>query len=290
MRLARLRKDDLDILAFVDGDRFLPTGSALPGAPQDLGAFLRTASWNTGAEAAARHEGWLSLEGVTWLPPLGPASRIFCVGKNYADHAREMGMTAPGGPAAPDIFIRFPSSFVGHGGDIEYPVGDPTFDFEGELAVVMGRAGRAIAPADAWNHVFGLTAANDGSLRRLQKRTSQFTLGKNFDRSGALGPTIAPIHAFDLPLRLGVRTFVDDAVMQNGNTDQMLFDVPHVIATISAITELEPGDIILTGTPAGVGAGRTPPLFLSPGQRLRVEIDALDSLEVSVQPVDIEPV
>ncbi|WP_417451603.1 fumarylacetoacetate hydrolase family protein [Kordiimonas sp.] len=283
MRLARLEleRDGLSILAFTDKGKYLPTGSVLPGAPQDLCAFLKTTGWDAVVHEAAQTDGWLPLDGITVLAPLGAASRIFCVGKNYADHAQEMGVTTPGVPVAPDIFVRFPSSFTGHESEIEYPAGEDTFDFEGELAVVIGRAGRAIAAEDAWGHVFGLTVANDGSLRRLQRRTSQFTLGKNFDRSGALGPTLTPLDRFDLPPALGVRTFVDGEQMQNGNTSEMLFDVPTVIATISAITALEPGDIILTGTPAGVGAGRTPPTFLRDGQKLRVEVDGLESLEVT---------
>jgi acylpyruvate hydrolase len=290
MRLARLEKDGVTILACVRGDMYLPVGSLLPGAPQDLGAFLHTTPWPmVRALAESAEHGWLPLGSARILPPLSNASRVFCVGKNYADHAKEMGMTTPGGPVAPDIFVRFPSSFTAHGGACEYPASEPTFDFEGELAVVIGKAGTAIRPLDAWEHVFGLTAANDGSLRRIQKRTSQFTLGKNIDRSGALGPTITPLDAFSTPLALSVRTYVNDRLMQDGNTSDMLFDVPTVIATLSAITRLEAGDIILTGTPAGVGAGRTPPEFLADGDRLRIEIEGLDSLEVSVHATGICP-
>ena len=295
MRLARIEKDGVTILACVrrnaaGRDEYLPTGSLLPGAPQDLGTFLHSTSWPMVARMAGDTErGWLPLESAHLLPPLSNASRIFCVGKNYADHAREMGLTTPGGPVAPDIFVRFPSSFTGHGGACEYPASEPSFDFEGELAVVIGKAGSAIEPADAWGHVFGLTVANDGSLRRIQKRTSQFTLGKNIDRSGALGPTITPMDAFTPPLALAVRSYVNDRQMQDGNTRDMLFDVPTVIATLSALTRLECGDIILTGTPSGVGAGRTPPEFLQSGDRLRVEIEGLDSLEVTIRATDARP-
>lgn len=295
MRLARVEKDGVSILACVregaDGTReYLPVGSILPGAPQDLGAFLHTTPWPMIEAMAGRDEtNWRPLAGTRLLPPLSNASRIFCVGKNYADHAREMGMTTPGGPVAPDIFVRFPSSFTGHGGACEFPASEPSFDFEGELAVVIGKAGTAIAARDAWDHVFGLSVANDGSLRRIQKRTSQFTLGKNIDRSGALGPTITPLAKPEGPLALTVRTYVNDRLMQDGNTADMLFDIPTVIATLSAVTRLECGDIILTGTPAGVGAGRTPPEFLADGDRLRIEIDTLDSLEVTIRATDITP-
>ena len=295
MRLARLEKDGVTILACVRTEagsprEYLPTGSLLPGAPQDLGAFLHTTPWPMIARMAEKAEdGWLPLDGARLLPPLSPASRIFCVGKNYADHAREMGSTTPDSPPAPDIFVRFPSSFTGHGGACEFPLSEPTFDFEGELAVVIGKAGSAIAREDAWDHVFGLTVANDGSLRRIQKRTSQFTLGKNIDRSGALGPTVTPLVKPEGTLDLSVRTYLNDRLMQDGNTADMIFDIPTVIATLSAIARLECGDIILTGTPAGVGAGRTPPEFLADGDRLRIEIETLDSLDVMVKATGIIP-
>lgn len=294
MRLARLEKDGLSILACVRENAYLPTGSILPGAPQDLGTFLHSTPWPMVKSTAEKAErGWLPLEGTRFLPPLSNASRIFCVGKNYAEHAKEMGQTTPGVPAAPDIFVRFPSSFTGHDGACEYPECEPSFDYEGELAVVIGKAGSEIAEEDAWHHVFGLTAANDGSLRRIQKRTSQFTLGKNIDRSGALGPTITPIDTAatgaDQSGARTIRTLVNGRVMQDGSTADMIFGVPRLIATLSAVTRLECGDIILTGTPAGVGAGRTPPEFLRGGDKLRVEIDGLDSLEVTIRATGVTP-
>ncbi|WP_417464372.1 fumarylacetoacetate hydrolase family protein [Kordiimonas sp.] len=289
MRLARLQLDYAPVLAFVYEGKYLPVSNILAEASGSIGALVSRTDWANLIQAAQNASGWQPLEGVSFLPACDPTSRIFCVGKNYADHAREMGMTTPGGPAAPDIFVRFPQSFVGHGGTVEYPKSETTFDYEGELAVVIGKAGRAISREAAKGHVFGLTCANDGSLRRLQKRTSQFTLGKNFDRSGALGPTITPLTQLPASLKLDLRTSVNGAAKQNGNTADMIFDIETVIATISAMTELQPGDIVLTGTPSGVGAGRTPPEFLNHGDRIDIEIDGLESLSVTVAAVDVLP-
>lgn len=289
MRLARLLFNDAQVLALVEGTNFLPVSHILPDAPQDIGTLIAEYEWAKLEQGAKASTTWQPLDQTSFLPPIDRTSRIFCVGKNYADHAREMGMTTPGGPAAPDIFVRFPQSFVGHGGTIEFPESESTFDYEGELAVVIGKAGRAITHGDARSHVFGVTAANDGSLRRLQKRTSQFTLGKNFDRSGAIGPTITPLEQLPTPLHLSLITRVNGHEKQSGNTADMIFDIETAIATISAMTALQPGDIILTGTPAGVGAGRTPPEFLKSGDTVEIEIEGLESLHVQVISTSIVP-
>ncbi|TNE63238.1 MAG: FAA hydrolase family protein [Alphaproteobacteria bacterium] len=284
MRLALIETANQPALSLVKDGRFLPVSAVNAAAPNDLAQFLAwVGNWQAFVTQAPR-TGWLPVPEDGWRAPLSPSGRIFCIGKNYADHAREMGM-ASGGPVAPDIFIRFASSFVGHRGTTEFPEGESSFDFEGELVVVIGKAGRHIAEERALDHVFGYTAANDGSLRRIQKRTSQFSLGKNIDRSGALGPTIVPAGEIANPQGLALRTRVNDRLMQDGTTADMTFPIATVIAVLSSVTELQPGDIILTGTPAGVGAGRTPPEFLHAGDRIRIDIDGLDSLEMTVAQV-----
>jgi len=285
MRLGMIESAGTTYLSLVDGDRFVPVDAASPDAPADMADFLawladRGPTWADFCTAAASAP-WQPLSGTRYAPPLSTKSRIFCVGKNYADHAREMGMTSDG-PVAPDIFVRFPSSFTGHQGTIEYPAGESTFDFEGELAVVIGKRGMQIAEDQALNHVFGYTAANDGSLRRIQKRTSQFTLGKNVDRSGAIGPTVVPAGEIGEVQALTLETLVNGERMQNGTTADMTFPIATVIAALSSVTELQPGDVILTGTPAGVGAGRTPPRFLKAGETVEVRIEGLDSLLMTV--------
>ncbi|MCJ9428443.1 fumarylacetoacetate hydrolase family protein [Kordiimonas marina] len=285
MRLGMIESAGTPHLSLVDGDRFVPVGAVNREAPADMADFLAwlTEHGTTWADfcAAAASAPWQPMAGTRYAPPLSAKSRIFCVGKNYADHAKEMGM-ATDGPVAPDIFIRFPSSFVGHEGTIEYPAGESSFDFEGELTVVIGKPGAQIDEAQALDHVFGYTATNDGSLRRIQKRTSQFTLGKNVDRSGAMGPTIVPAGEIPEPQALTLKTLVEGEMMQNGTTADMTFPIATVIAVLSSVTELQPGDIILTGTPAGVGAGRKPPRFLEAGETVEVQIEGLDSLSMTV--------
>ena len=284
MELARLKDAQGIFWALVRGERFLPVADAGGAAADDLCSLLNTGDFAAMAGEAETIDAWQSLEDASYLPPLSARSRILCVGKNYAAHAREMNMAeGAAAPAAPDIFVRFASSFAGHGGAIEAPEDESTFDFEGELAVVIGTGGRTIPESQALDHIFGVTTANDGSLRRTQKRTSQFTLGKNIDRSGALGPTIRPVGDIGDLQALRLKTFLNDQQMQDGTTADMIFSVARIIAFVSSTMALAPGDILLTGTPAGVGAARTPPRFLKAGDRLSVEIEGLRPLEVSVR-------
>ncbi len=285
MHLARLDVDGQTILAVVNGRMFLPFESIDAALPNDLAIFLADygdlAAWQARL-AGLPKEGWLPLDEARWLAPLSPTSRIFCVGKNYAAHVKEMALdTGASAPVAPDIFVRFPSSFVGHEGQIEYPASESSFDYEGELVLVIGKAGRYIGRDKAFHHIFGYSTANDGSLRRLQKRTSQFTLGKNVDRSGGLGPVIVPANQITDPQHLSIMTQIDGQVMQDGNTSDMIFSIPDIIVALSEVTELQPGDLILTGTPDGVGAGRKPPRFLEQGEQLTVKIRGLPALQMT---------
>ncbi len=230
---------------------------------------------------------WHSIhdKAVSFLPPLAQQSRVFCVGKNYRDHMAEMGTTYGDDVKpndVPNIFTRFASSFTGHQCLIEYPKGETTYDYEGELAVVIGKSGRGILLDHALDHVFGYTAANDGSVRRIQKRTTQFTMGKNIDASGALGPAIRHAHMCPDILSAKIQTFVNDECRQDGQTNQMIHSLPFIIHFLSSMTSLQAGDIILTGTPAGVGAGFTPPKFLQKGDSVSVKISGLLPLEMQV--------
>ncbi|WP_374764746.1 fumarylacetoacetate hydrolase family protein [Yunchengibacter salinarum] len=296
MFLARLKTASGDRLCLVDptdepgAGRYLPAATLDLMLGDDLPGFLARADWDRLVARARRTGGWAPMRQTRFLPPLGLSSRVFCVGKNYKEHAEELAdVGSPHSTEAPDIFLRLPQSFTGHGTALRFPSGESSFDFEAELAVVIGRGGSRITADQAPRHIFGYAPANDGSLRRLQKRTSQFTLGKNFDRSGALGPVIAPrqylLDAGLDPSDLGVRSRVNGRIMQDGRTSQMSFPVERLIAVLSAVTALLPGDIILTGTPKGVGAGRTPPHFLGDGDRLDVEIEGLPRLSCLVSAV-----
>ena len=215
-----------------------------------------------------------------WGIPIASTSRIICIGLNYSDHAKELGEEEP---RFPTIFTRFPSSFSGHEQQLIYPKISNKFDFEGELVVVIGKQARAVSKNQALDHVFGYTIANDGSFRDVQTRTSQWVAGKLMDQSGGLGPVI--VTADELPLGahgLKIETRLNGQTVQSSNTDQFIFSVADIISDISHICTLQPGDIILTGTPAGVGVSRKPQLFMKPGDVCEVEIEGIGILKNTV--------
>jgi 2-keto-4-pentenoate hydratase/2-oxohepta-3-ene-1,7-dioic acid hydratase in catechol pathway len=213
---------------------------------------------------------------VTWLPPVVAPAKILCIGVNYHAHREEMGRgdDAP----HPTVFVRWPSSLVGHGQPVVRPLESEAFDYEGELAVVIGRRGRRIAVADALDHVAGYSCFLDGSVRDWQRHTTQFTAGKNFDRSGAFGPWIVTADEVPDPGVLHLRTTVDGEVLQDSGTDLLIASVPELIAYCSTFATLEPGDVIATGTPGGVGSARTPPRWLRPGESVEVTISGIGTL------------
>jgi acylpyruvate hydrolase len=201
--------------------------------------------------------------------------RIVCVGRNYADHNREMGGDDPAG--WPETFLRLPSTVIGPNEPIRLPAVSEQVDYEGELGVVIGTGGRHIAARDAERHVRGYTIVNDVSVRDWQKRGQQFTPGKNFDGTLPVGPSL--VSADELDWRgLQLETRLNGETVQSASTDQLIFDVPTLIEFISSWTTLEPGDLICTGTPGGVGAARKPPLWLRPGDVVEVEIDGIGVL------------
>ncbi len=216
-----------------------------------------------------------ALNTVAWLPVIPNPGKILCAGINYDEHRRETGRDAA---AHPTIFTRFASSQAGHLGAVWHPAETAEFDYEGELAVIIGAPGRRIAAADALAHVAGYACYMDGSVRDWQRHTSQFTPGKNFPRTGPFGPwLVTPDEMGPLgPQRL--RTRVNGRVLQDARLDQMIFGVPALIAYCSAFSPLEPGDVIVTGTPGGVGSKRTPPVWLRPGDTVEVEIDGIGVL------------
>jgi 2-keto-4-pentenoate hydratase/2-oxohepta-3-ene-1,7-dioic acid hydratase in catechol pathway len=236
----------------------------------------------------------LSSRAVDLLAPIPrPRRNILCIGKNYHEHVQEIarhGFDTTGGgaerPAAPIVFSKLPDCVIGPGADILHDAAvTAQLDYEAELAVIIGRKGRAIARAHAMDYVWGYTIVNDVTARDVQKRHQQWLLGKSQDTFCPMGPfavTRDLIDLADTPIRL----WVNDELRQDGNTGQMIFDVPELIATISAGITLYPGDVIATGTPSGVGAGFEPPRFLSPGDRVRIEIPPIGVLENRVRGYD----
>ena len=221
----------------------------------------------------------VALDHVVLHQVVPDAGRIICVGKNYRDHAAEMGGSVP---SDPNLFIRTTKSLVGHEQSVVCPRASVQYDFEGELALVIGRGGRHIPVEKALSHVAGYTCFLDGSVRDYQKHS--FTAGKNFDSSGACGPWLVPASQIPDPQNLMLTTRLNGQVVQHESTGAMIYSVAKIIAYISIFTHLEPGDVIATGTPAGVGAGRTPPLWMKPGDRIEVEISQVGVLANTVIP------
>ncbi|MDH2050251.1 fumarylacetoacetate hydrolase family protein [Achromobacter marplatensis] len=216
-----------------------------------------------------------TLAGLRLLPPVPAPRKILCVGLNYGRHVAEAGRELP---AHPSMFARFADSFVGHEAPVWKPRLSDKFDYEGELAVVIGRAGRHIAARDALSHVAGYTCMAENSVRDFQKHNAQVTPGKNFERSGAIGPWLVTADEVGDPARLQVITRLNGTVMQQGDVSDLIFPIPELIAYISAFTPLSPGDVIATGTPEGVGSSRKPPRFLAVGDTLEVEIPGIGTL------------
>jgi 2-keto-4-pentenoate hydratase/2-oxohepta-3-ene-1,7-dioic acid hydratase in catechol pathway len=239
----------------------------LPTLAAALGAGQLPADGDTDAP--------LPLDSIGFLPPIPRPERIFCIGMNYAEHIREMGREPPEYPA---MFIRFPDSLVGHGEALVRPRVSREYDFEGELAVIIGRAARHVAREQALDHVAGYTILMDGSVRDYQRHTTQYTAGKNFTASGAMGPWLVTADEIPDPRRLSLETWVSGEKMQAGELSDLCIDVPAVISYLSQICELKPGDVISTGTPSGVGYARDPQRWLVPGDTVEVRISGIGSL------------
>ncbi|MEQ8232331.1 MAG: fumarylacetoacetate hydrolase family protein [Gammaproteobacteria bacterium] len=233
----------------------------------------------------------VAVDAVTWLAPIiRPRKNILCIGKNYREHALEFARSgfdaAAGGgdavPSAPIVFTKAPCTVIGASADITVPWNlTQQVDYEGELGVVVGRPGRAIDPANAWDHVFAYTIINDVTARDLQARHRQWHLGKSIDTFCPMGPWLTTADEVD-PLELVLETHVNGELRQQASTRDLIFDIPTLIATLSASMTLETGDVIATGTPAGVGAGFDPPRFLVPGDRVEVSISGLGRLDNGV--------
>ena len=218
----------------------------------------------------------IALDKLELLPPIANPGKIICVGLNYADHTEESGYKQP---EHPTLFPRFTSSLIGAGAPIVRPYVSDALDFEGELVAVIGRGGRHIAKDRALEHVAGYSIFNDGSIRDFQHRTPQWTLGKNFDSTGAFGPVF--VTADELPSGadgLKIETRLNGKVVQASNTAKLIFDVATLVATISEAVTLEPGDIIVTGTPSGIGHARNPKLYMQAGDVVEVEIEGIGIL------------
>jgi acylpyruvate hydrolase len=287
MKFTTFLKDGQARLGLVDGASVIDLNAAVPGVPAELraalaaGVDLAAAARTALAGAAPR----LPLADVTFAPLVPEPGKTVCLGLNYYDHAKEGGREKP---EYPWFFFRGKSSLMGHRAAGLVPAVSSKFDYEAELAVVIGtRVPRHTKEADALPYVFGYSCFNDMSVRDYQKRTPQWTIGKNFDATGGFGPVL--VSADELPpgaTGLRIRSRLNGTVMQDANTTDMIWGVAETIALLSDCMTLEPGDVIVMGTPAGVGQARTPPVWMKAGDTIEIEIDRIGTL---VNPIEAEP-
>jgi 2-keto-4-pentenoate hydratase/2-oxohepta-3-ene-1,7-dioic acid hydratase in catechol pathway len=290
VKLAALYRGDTGVpalhVAVEDGFAAVDELAAAGGAPDlgglhDVGELYARGPAAVGRlrELASGAQPGVGQAGARYAPPVLRPGKILCVGLNYADHIAESRAKPPERIV---LFAKFSSCLIAHGEPIIRPAITSELDYEGELAVIIGKPGRYIARAAAWDHIAGYACYNEGSVRDYQRHTHQFTPGKNFPGTGAFGPwMVTPDEAGDLgPLRLQTR--LNGEVVQDATISQMIFDIPRQIEYCSSFTRLEPGDVIVTGTPGGVGSRRTPPLWMKPGDVVEVEIDRIGLLRNGV--------
>jgi 2-keto-4-pentenoate hydratase/2-oxohepta-3-ene-1,7-dioic acid hydratase in catechol pathway len=218
-------------------------------------------------------------EEISWLPVIPNPDKIVCVGLNYQDHVVETGRDNTEQPA---IFLRVADSQVGHLQPILRPRESTHMDFEAEIAVIIGTPGRRISQQNAFKHVAGYSCYNDGSVRDWQRHTIQWTAGKNFTQTGAFGPWMVTADEIPPNTKMTLSCRLNGERMQHATTEQMIFKIPKIIEYVSTWTTLLPGDVLVTGTPGGVGARRTPPLWMKPGDKVEIEIDKVGILENSI--------
>lgn len=264
----------MKIVTFVRQDNRPSPGILLDGEVVDLSqqGFAGVAELIASGRVTSMTGARIPAKDVRLLAPILNPPRIFCIGLNYRDHAVESKMEIP---AAPTVFVKLTSSVIGPGAAIVLPKNSRQPDYEAEFAVVIGKGGYRIA-ADAWKeHVFGYTIVNDVSARDVQLATSQWILGKSFPTFCPIGPAIVTADEIPDPHALDIRLEIDGEELQRSSTRELIFPVPRLIEHISSITPLGPGDIISTGTPAGVGLGRKPQRWLRPGETVSIEITGL---------------
>lgn len=277
MKFASFAKDGVTGLAIETAEGFRGLLSDEPDFPGDLLSLIREGDGALARAAAILATGEaVDMGAVTYLPPISDPEKIVCVGLNYSDHSAESGFAQPDFPT---LFGRFNSSLIGHGAPILRPVVSHQLDYEGELVAVIGREAREVSEAEALDYVSGYSIFNDASVRDYQTRAPQWTAGKNFDDTGAFGPWFVTADA--LPkgcLGLTLTTRLNGQVVQEAKIDQMVFSVAQIISICSSFMTLKPGDVIVTGTPSGVGLARNPQLWMKEGDICEVEITGLGTL------------
>lgn len=259
----------------VDGERIVDLRARLGHAYPDLRSLLVGDGLQAAGRALRGAIADFRLDEVVFLPVVPNPGKIICAGLNYEEHRIEGNRPKTADPA---LFLRLPESQTGHLRPLVRPVESVQFDFEGEIALVVGRRGRRIPEARAYEHVAGYACYNDGSVRDWQLATSQWTPGKNFPSTGAFGPWLALMDELPADSTLEIVTTLNSQEVQRATTEMMIFPIPKLISFVSSFTTLEPGDVIVTGTPGGVGMRRNPPLFMKDGDKVEVEVSGVGRL------------
>lgn len=279
MRFASFRLHGQPAYGLVTPEGLRPVGSIFAARYPDLKSAVAAGVLDRAAESARTNPQPVDEEAITLDPVVPNPDKILCIGINFLAHMREMGHEPP---QYPTVFTRFPNSLVGHGCRVVRPRVSEKYDFEGELAVVIGRQARYVPVEQALDHVAGYSCFMDGSVRDFQRHTTQFIAGKNFFASGAFGPSLVTADEIPDPAALDLLTRLNGEVMQRGAIGDMHFTVAELIAYCSTFTRLEPGDVITGGSPSGVGAARQPPRWLQPGDVLEVELSGIGVLQNTV--------
>lgn len=281
MKLMMFEDDGPARLGVAEGENVIDIAKCDPSLPTTLQALIEAGDGTldrvASAIEAASDGSKLPLNSVRPALPLERPGKFICVGLNYAAHAREGGHDLP---EYPSLFVRWPSSLVAAEEPVILPKVSEQLDYEAELTIVIGKGGRHIAEANALEHVFGYTMFNDVSVRAYQRKTAQWTPGKNFDGTGPLGPVVVTADALPVGASgLRITSRVNGEIRQDSNTSDMIFSTARIIAVLSEFMTLEPGDVIATGTPSGVAHAMKPPGWMKAGDRVAVEIEGIGVLE-----------
>ncbi len=279
MKLAAYMHQNAACYGVVEGDSIVDLSRRIGAHYPDIRTLLRHEGLGEARKAAAGQKPDLKLSEVTLLPPIPNPGKIFCIGLNYEDHRQE---TKREKTEAPAVFVRFPESQVGHGQPILRPRESTKLDFEGEIAVIIGKAGRRISEADSWDYVAGYSCYNDGSVRDWQWATTQWTAGKNFAATGGFGPWIVTADEIPPATELTLITRLNGVEMQHTTTALLVHSIPSLIAHLSTWVPLEAGDVIVSGTPGGVGARREPPVWMKPGDVVEIEVSRVGILRNTI--------
>jgi len=283
VRVLSFERDGRPSFGIATDDGIIDAGARLAAEFPDLRSILAAGALER-LRALETLEPDCAEDDITYLAVIPNANKILCVGINYMGHIKETGREPPSHPV---LFTRFADSLVGHEQPLVRPRVSEHFDYEGELAVIIGKTARHVAREDAMDYVAGYSCCNEGSVRDYQYHTIQFTAGKNFYRSGGFGPWMVTTDEQNDPTQFHLQTRLNGDVLQDSSVSDLCFDIPHLIEYCSTWTPLEPGDVLVTGTPGGVGRVRKPPIWMKPGDVVEIDIRGVGVLRNTI--VDEDP-